>query len=213
MTKAEWLCCTEHWKMDRFLGARRSPRKRRLLACAYCRQVWHLVADDRARRAVEVAERLADGLATVEECAAAAFHPAPLGRTLPFDSPILATHRAEIACGFALERRFYIADFYAGGAAWTTAGSPDAVAALQAAAVRELFNPFGPATCDPKWRTEDTVGLARRVYEERAFDRMPLLADALMDAGCEDEQVLGHCRSQGPHYLGCWVIDLILDCS
>jgi hypothetical protein len=51
--------------------------------------------------------------------------------------------------------------------------------------------------------------LATGIYEDRAFDRLPLLADALMDAGCADEQVLGHCRSDG-HVRGCWLLDLIL---
>jgi hypothetical protein len=71
-------------------------------------------------------------------------------------------------------------------------------------------NPFRPAAFDPRWRTPDTVGLARAIYEDRAFERMPLLADALMDAGCADEQVLGHCRGDGPHVRGCWVVDLVL---
>jgi hypothetical protein len=77
--------------------------------------------------------------------------------------------------------------------------------------IRDLFgNPFRPVAFDPRWRTADTVGLARGIYDERAFDRLPLLADALMDAGCADEQVLGHCRSEGPHVRGCWVVDLVL---
>jgi hypothetical protein len=46
--------------------------------------------------------------------------------------------------------------------------------------------------------------------DDRAFERMPILADALMDAGCEDEQIIGHCRSGGPHVRGCWVVDLVL---
>jgi hypothetical protein len=71
-------------------------------------------------------------------------------------------------------------------------------------------NPFHPVAFDPRWRTADTVGLARGIYEDRAFDRLPLLADALMDAGCADEQVLEHCRSEGPHVRGCWVVDLVL---
>jgi hypothetical protein len=75
----------------------------------------------------------------------------------------------------------------------------------------EVFaNPFRPVAFDPRWRTSDTVGLARGIYEDRAFDRLPLLADALMDAGCADEQVIGHCRSDGPHVRGCWVVDLVL---
>jgi hypothetical protein len=51
--------------------------------------------------------------------------------------------------------------------------------------------------------------IAQSIYEERAFERMPVLADALLDAGCTDEQVLEHCRGSGPHIRGCWVIDLL----
>jgi hypothetical protein len=63
---------------------------------------------------------------------------------------------------------------------------------------------------DPRWRTSDVVGIARGIYDERAFSRMPILADALMDAGCEDETVIEHCRGDGPHVRGCWVVDLVL---
>jgi hypothetical protein len=73
-----------------------------------------------------------------------------------------------------------------------------------------LGHPFRPVAFDPRWRSADAVGLARGIYDERAFERMPLLADALMDAGCADEQVLAHCRSDGPHVRGCWVVDLVL---
>jgi hypothetical protein len=77
--------------------------------------------------------------------------------------------------------------------------------------MHDIFgNPFRPVAFDPRWRTEYTDGLARGIYEDRAFDRLPLLADALMDAGCADEQVLGHCQSDGPHVRGCWVVDLVL---
>jgi hypothetical protein len=77
--------------------------------------------------------------------------------------------------------------------------------------IRCVFaDPVRPVAFDPRWRTADAVGLARAIYEDRAFDRLPLLADALMDAGCEEEQVLGHCRGEGPHVRGCWVVDLIL---
>ena len=71
-------------------------------------------------------------------------------------------------------------------------------------------NPFRLVTVEPGWRTHDVLGVAQAVYEDRAFDRMPLLADALMDAGCDDEQVLTHCRNAGPHVRGCWVVDLVL---
>jgi hypothetical protein len=67
-----------------------------------------------------------------------------------------------------------------------------------------------PATIDPAWLTTTVVSLARGIYAERAFDRMPVLADALQDAGCEDLRLLGHCRGPGPHGRGCWVVDLVL---
>ena len=92
------------------------------------------------------------------------------------------------------------------------AGKPNGRTSTGIAILRDIFgNPFRPVAFDPRWRSSDTVGVARGIYEDRAFERMPILADALMDAGCDDEQVLGHCRGEGPHVRGCWVVDLILD--
>jgi hypothetical protein len=78
--------------------------------------------------------------------------------------------------------------------------------------IRDIFGtlPFCPVAFDPRWHTSDAVALAQSIYDERAFERLPILADALMDAGCEDEQVISHCRSEGPHVRGCWVVDLVL---
>jgi len=61
-----------------------------------------------------------------------------------------------------------------------------------------------------EWRTKATVTLARAIYDERAWDRMPILSDALVDAGCDDANVLGYCRGDGPFFRGCWVLDAIL---
>jgi hypothetical protein len=55
------------------------------------------------------------------------------------------------------------------------------------------------------------VNLAQTIYDQRAFDQMSNLADALEDAGCTDAAILDHCRSPGPHVRGCWVVDLLLD--
>src|SRR5262249_19732568 len=81
-----------------------------------------------------------------------------------------------------------------------------------AALVRDLIgNPFRPPNAlNPAWRTPDVLGLARSAYYERAFDRLPILGDALEDAGCTDAVILDHCRGPGPHVRGCWVVDLIL---
>ena len=82
---------------------------------------------------------------------------------------------------------------------------------VQTDLLRDIFgNPFRIPEVDPRWRTSDALGLARAIYDDRAFDRMPILADALMDAGCEQEAIVGHCRGDGRHVRGCWVVDLIL---
>ena len=54
------------------------------------------------------------------------------------------------------------------------------------------------------------MNIAEGIYEERAFGRMPILHDALLAAGCDDENILAHCRGEGPHVRGCWVVDLLL---
>jgi hypothetical protein len=62
----------------------------------------------------------------------------------------------------------------------------------------------------PPWRTADVLGLARSIYEERRFEHLPILADALEDAGCDNAEVLEHCRAGGPHVRGCFVVDCLL---
>jgi hypothetical protein len=61
VTEAEWLAATESMPLLAFPGAKASDRKRRLFACACCRRFWVLVSDPVWRRAVEMAERYADG--------------------------------------------------------------------------------------------------------------------------------------------------------
>jgi hypothetical protein len=76
----------------------------------------------------------------------------------------------------------------------------------------EIFgNPFHPVSFSPEWRTDTTVSLARSMYESRDFSAMPILADALQDAGCDNSEILDHCRdAKQVHARGCWVVDLVL---
>jgi len=84
----------------------------------------------------------------------------------------------------------------------------------QSEVLRDIFgNPFRPVTFDSAWRTADALGLARGIYDDRAFDRLPILADALEDSGCDSADILDHCRTPGSHARGCWVVDLILGLS
>jgi hypothetical protein len=71
-------------------------------------------------------------------------------------------------------------------------------------------NPFRPVTIDASWLTSTVVSFATAIYDERAFDRLPILADALEDAGCDDADLLNHCRQPGEHVRGCWAVDLVL---
>ncbi len=77
--------------------------------------------------------------------------------------------------------------------------------------VRDIFgNPFRPITINPSWLIPTVVALATDIYEQKAFDRMPILADALQDAKCDNEDILNHCRQPGEHCRGCWALDLLL---
>jgi hypothetical protein len=77
--------------------------------------------------------------------------------------------------------------------------------------LRDIFgNPFRPVAIDPAWLTSTVLALARQMYDSRDFSAMPILADALQDAGCDSADLLDHCRSDGPHVRGCWVVDLVL---
>ncbi|VTT98566.1 Uncharacterized protein (Fragment) OS=uncultured bacterium PE=4 SV=1 [Gemmataceae bacterium] len=82
----------------------------------------------------------------------------------------------------------------------------------KSALLRDIFgNPFRPVAFDPAWRTSTAVSLAKHMYESRDFSAMPILADAIQDAGCEAEALLAHCRDpKQVHVRGCWVVDLVL---
>jgi hypothetical protein len=91
------------------------------------------------------------------------------------------------------------------------AAAISAEATAQAQVASDIFgNPFRPIAVDPRWRTSTVLALADGIYADRAFDRMPILADALEEAGCDSADVLAHCRGDGSHVRGCWVVDLLL---
>lgn len=79
---------------------------------------------------------------------------------------------------------------------------------------REIFgNPFRPSPPAPEWRTEKVVGLARKCYDDRVFNSLTLLVDALQEAGCPpDHPLVAHCRDVPTkhHVRGCWVVDALL---
>jgi hypothetical protein len=82
----------------------------------------------------------------------------------------------------------------------------------QAELIRDVLgNPFRPIAFSPEWRTDTAMALAQQMYESHEFSAMPILADALQDAGCNNDEILDHCRNTNqPHARGCWVNDLVL---
>ena len=88
-------------------------------------------------------------------------------------------------------------------------------AGCETALLCDIFGPlpFRPVTIDPSvlaWNAPLVPRLAQAIYDKRRWGDMPILGDALLDAGCGDEGILAHCRSGGEHVRGCWVVDLLL---
>jgi hypothetical protein len=213
MTEAEWLAGSNVDAMLDLVSAGQPTRRLRLFGAASCRLIWEFLWDERERQVVVTLERFADGQATDAERTAvsAAFE------DLCDERRWKMQYKFESALPGSLlddQLKAHSAKYWAETLTmphYKGAPSEDELNSKQADMLRDIFgNPYRPVAFDPRWRTADAVGLARGIYEERAFERLPLLADALMDAGCGDEPVLAHCRSEGPHVRGCWVVDLVL---
>lgn len=224
MTEADWVGCPGPYLMLEFLQGRISERKLRLFGIACCRRIWHLIADGRSRHAVEVAERHADGLASRHE-REQAYGPA---RVAVEDVPAAGYHAAFAAFWLLSEK----AESWEASTEATKAlrgalrphTDEDVVGPernQQAVLLRDIAgNPFRPpqppAPSVLHWNGSTVRRLAEAAYEERVMpagtldlQRLGVLADALEEAGADDELVR-HLRGPGPHVRGCFVVDLIL---
>jgi hypothetical protein len=214
MTLNEWLNSGDPDFLLAFLQRRLPERQLRLFSCACCRAIRHLIAESSYRDIVEEAERFADGksnvlrLNSVEQ------------RAYTKCGTPGQNHALWAAVHTASQQYVYSADGHDKSwtqAAWAVVKSQGTDSAFQDASraqanlLRDIFlNPFYPATLDPAWQTTNVLALAEAVYNDRAFDRMPILGDALEEAGCTSAEILDHCRSGSEHVRGCWVVDLIL---
>jgi hypothetical protein len=218
MTEAEWLACTDPQSLLWFLGDRAGARKLRLFAVACSNRLsdFNDHPDD-VIRALDIAELFADGLVSEEELAEAQ------SRALSSLADYTNWHEASsaaVACATSL--RVDASEAAQAVVNYVQGLGPDIWAAedlaeekrLQCAALHELFgNPFCPLSVDYLWLAwNDRIvpKLAQAIYQERAFESMPLLADALEEAGCPHGSLLGHCRQPNSHMRGCWALDLIL---
>ena len=217
MNETEWLACEDPVLMMSFLGTSFRGRKRLLVGMAICCRIRHLLDTDDARQTFVILERCADNLASdVEE-----------------DQLILLCMRSELRVGRftyanappqidALEAVSSIASGAYGRAIYGARRAlarnqldnidEDSEARVQADLFRDIFgNPFRPVAFAPEWRTDTAMSLARGMYDSRDFSAMPILADALQDAGCDNADILDHCRDEKQvHVRGCWVVDLVL---
>jgi hypothetical protein len=196
MTEPEWLVCADPRSMsDTALNSpRASDRTCRLYVAAFWAwqaHHWPHMSDD---------ER-----ANLLRRAAVMEHWAEKGK-LPKGS---RASRSEDGVFFNRNAKRAVQNTIGAPSGWGHSGAE--AFAVQPPLLREIFgNPFQPVAFDPEWRTETAVALAKQMYEAREFGAMPILADALQDAGCDNEDVLAHGRGSGPHVHGCWVVDLVL---
>jgi hypothetical protein len=202
MTETEWFSASDPHQMLVFLRDRVSDRKLRLFAVACSRRIWSFI-DDLGRAAVEAAEKFTDGELGPDELRAARLACKGTGSQASWYA---AATNPEVAARNAARSA------QAGVASNPTLGTEAGELLAQAGLVRDIFGPqsFRQITVDPIWLTPGVVQLAGTIYDNRAFDRMPELADALHDAGCGNEEILRHCGLLGPHVRGCWVVDFVL---
>jgi hypothetical protein len=210
MTEEEWFAEVD-WRVlhERVQRRKNYAREVQLFSVACCRPIAHLFDEPKCDEAVVVAELFADGLETRERLDEVS---GIVHATIGSDPPHYRGWARDAAWKTAL---------VGGCSAYvclTAVGhvptGADVAAELQAQTVlfRDIFQPTArKVKCNRVWLTSDVLALARGIYEDRAFDRMPILADALQDAGCDSPDILSHCRDASqPHVRGCGVVDLLL---
>jgi hypothetical protein len=217
MSEDDWVLADE----DTIAGAVRTlgPRKARLFASAACRALGRWVSHPAAVEALEANDRFADtgktkaALKRARQGVRAARHKMdehiPEGVAFHYPIRYEALWSVEVACS---ENVPHAAAEYA---ARTLRMAEDVREETSRRQLYPAYRDIGGhllhlIAFDPSWRTSTAVGLARTLYETRDFGAMPILADALEEAGCDDATILSHCRGDGPHVRGCWVVDLIL---
>jgi hypothetical protein len=228
MTASEWLTSSDPESMLKMILADASERQLRLFACACARYHWSDFDHARSREAIEVTERFADGLATEREHqsasnAARAVAKAitwtisegwynPRGRLSSLRALARDASQRRIKNSITQAVRVTLQLAYFDG---KHGASMARLKELLCCYLRDIFSSqvahIHPPDAIVLARNDHAVRhVAQSIYEDRDFARMPILGDALEDAGCDEEAILAHCRGAGPHVRGCWVLDLIL---
>jgi hypothetical protein len=217
MTEAEWLNCTNPEQMLEFLRGKASNRKLRLFAVACCRRIWHLL-DGWSQNLVEVSEQFVDGsVGNTAMSFASNLNDDVFQRAKPYTHPHLACVMAgNIAAGDAWAMAWNIISD-ARRAIRYSSPQADTYQEIrgQSAVLREIFGPLAlrSVALNPTWLSwkDGTIPeLAQAIYDDRRFENLPILANALEEAGCDNEELLAHLRSNGSHVRGCWAVDFLL---
>ena len=220
MTEQEWLESPNAVEMVNHLWRQRvcrvTARKLRLLACACPRRIWPRLSVE-GRHLVEIAKLQADGLRSAADLAAVrlpyishqdSYQHAPYYAVFCATGPGVELRGCmESVLAYSVYSvRARVNDEHGYDAFIGTKACSESVA--QSCLVREVFRyPFRPLSVELAWLTANVVGIARLIYADRAFDRLPILADALEDAGCTNADILNHCRQPGEHVRGCWAVE------
>jgi len=234
MTEVEWLACDHPQPMLAFMRGKASDRKYRLCILNCCYYIRHLLVDKTYGCVIEVAERFVEGLADDSALAAPralakhfawwgsnkgsagplwdagwymdAYMGASVNATDP-DAP------AVLALALTMDNAQAAAVELCGPWAMALGVSPTVMTAI----LRDIFHtPYRGVVMRARWRRWNgglVCKLAQTIYNDRAFDQLPILADALEEAGCNEVDILNHCRQPGEHVRGCWVVDLLLNKS
>jgi hypothetical protein len=224
MTEQEWLAASKvNVPLMNWLRRWGSDRKFYLVAAGCIRQVEHHINSRRFRDLIPLIEQFADGQCSSQELARA--HSAAANvvyqrcQDLQNEGLSLARASKRLAAEFAATHAAmpgggFQAAFSAIKEAARTGKQLD-MGARQCSLLRDLFGPlpFRRVPIEPAWLAwnDATVPrIAQVIYDDGRFEDLPILADALEDAGCRDADILNHCRGPGPHVRGCWVVDLLL---
>ena len=226
MEETEWLFSANPTEMFKVLAGHKDRRKLHLFAVACARTVQHHMLDARSINALEVMERLIEGQATDAE-RVAAIHEAWRASEEARDTKDLATAAACDAAYRAINISSYSVANSGMRAASRATGKRAAVATVRATAyghqamlIRDIFgNPFQTKNLRSiwihqckrvlLWNSATVLAIAQSIYAEKCWDQLPILADAMEDAGCTVQPMLQHLRGPGPHARGCWVVDTI----
>jgi hypothetical protein len=209
MTEEEWFATTDPQSMVLFLRDRVSDRKLRLFGCACYRLLWQLIpVSENKWDVLRSSESYADGMIAKQEFKLIR------KKVVDWKEPKVSGEAWEVALSSARD--------CLGETLLPPSRNPDDPKVHRkhpenlgfiCQLMHDIFgNPFRLVILNHSWLTSTVRAISQQMYDSRDFSAMPILADALQDVGCDNDEILNHCRDpNGVHVRGCWVVDLSLN--